>query len=65
MIKVLKKRFAELADQLEQVEATPQSKNSERFGTSEHVDYELLLNWEVKVGSLIVNACGEKSQHFT
>lgn len=65
MIKVLTKRFAELADQLEQVEATHQSKTNERFGTSEHVDYELLLNWKVKVGSLIANACGEKSQHFT
>lgn len=65
MIKVLTKRFAELADQLKQVEATHQRRHSERFGDSEHVDYELFLNWRSKAGSLIANACGKESEHFT
>lgn len=64
MIKVLKKRFAELASQLEKVESTRQSKHSEHFGQSQEVDPELLLNWCVKARSLISSACGKESEHY-
>ena len=64
MIKVLKKRFDELAAQLEQVAATKRSKHSEHSDNYEEVDPELLLNWCVKARSLIANACGKESEHF-
>lgn len=61
MIKVLTKRFAELADQLKQVESTRQSN---KYSDQEYVDDEQFLNWCVKSESLIVNACGKESSHF-
>lgn len=64
MIKVLKKRFAELASQLEKVESTRQSKHSEHFGQYQEVDPELFLNWCVKARSLISSACGKESEHY-
>lgn len=65
MIKVLKKRFAEIATQLEQLEATRQSKHSEYSGRYQEVDPELLLNWCVKARSLISSACGKESEHYS
>jgi len=64
VIKVLTKRFGELAAQLEQVEATHQSDNN-KFSNREHVNGEQFLNWCVKAESLIVSACGKESTHFT
>ncbi len=64
MIKILTKRFAELAVQLQQLEATRQAKHSEYSGRYEEVDPEQLLNWCVKARSLIVSACGKESEHF-
>lgn len=64
MIKVLNKRFAELASQLEQLEATLQSKHSEYSGRYQEVDPEFLLNWCVKARSLISSACGKDSEHY-
>lgn len=64
MIKVLKKRFAELASQLEKVETTRQLKHSQHFGQYQEVDPELLLNWCVKARSLISSACGKESEHY-
>ena len=64
MIKVLTKRFAELADQLKQVEATQWSKHDESLGHCQGVDYEQLLNWRVKARNLIASACGKGSEHF-
>jgi len=65
VIKVLTKRFAELADQLEQVEATRQSGHNKKIGNYEYVDYHLFFNWRVKASTLITNACGKESRHFT
>ncbi len=64
MVNVLKKRFAELAAQLEQVEATRRS-DSNQFSNGTYIDSELFLNWCVKVRSLIANSCGRESEHFT
>ena len=64
MIKILTKRFAELAIQLEQVEATRESKQSEYSGRYEEVNPELLLNWCVKARNLIATACGKEGEHF-
>lgn len=48
LIKVLKRRFEELANQRQQVEATLTSKQSSYTGQYQEVDPELLLNWCVK-----------------
>jgi len=65
MNNLLSKRFQELANQLEKVEATQKFVRSE-FESSPrpHVDNHLLLNWVVKTKSLLVKACGVESQHF-
>uniref|UniRef100_B8HQV7 DUF4145 domain-containing protein n=1 Tax=Cyanothece sp. (strain PCC 7425 / ATCC 29141) TaxID=395961 RepID=B8HQV7_CYAP4 len=34
------------------------------FGSGEHIDNDLFLNWKVKVRNLLSKACGEESQHF-
>lgn len=64
MIKVIRKRFAELEDQLSAVAGTMQVKLSEFSGRYEQVDAEQLLNWCVKTRSLIANACGKDSDHY-
>lgn len=64
MIKTLTKRFGELTIQLEQLEATRQSKHSQYTGAYEEVDSELLLNWCVKARSLLTTACGKDGEHF-
>lgn len=64
VIKVLEKRFAELADQLGELGATRQVKHSEMSGQNEVVDEELLLNWHVKARNLISSACGKESEHY-
>jgi len=64
MIKVIKKRFSELADQLTDVEKTMQAKYGEFSGRYEHVDPEKFLNWCVKARSLIANACGKELEHY-
>jgi hypothetical protein len=65
VIKVLTNRFAELAEQLKNVEATKERKRSEHTGEYEHVDPELLLNWCVKARSLLSGACGKDSEHYS
>lgn len=64
MIKLLKKRFEELAEQLTHVESTRQTKHSHHTGSYDHVNDELFLNWCVKTRNLLANACGLESQHF-
>lgn len=64
MIKVIKKRFSELEEQLSDVVGTMQIKHSEYSGRYEQVDDEKLLNWCVKARSLIANACGKNSDHY-
>jgi hypothetical protein len=63
-IKVLTKRFSELALQLEAIGETRQTKRSEYSGPYEEVDPELLLGWCVKTRSLIGSACGKDSEHL-
>jgi hypothetical protein len=65
MSNILKRRFKELEDQL-----TPhivfsigfQAVGAEQNQQSVAADF--LLNWSVKAKNLIVNSCGENSQHF-
>lgn len=64
MIKHLEKRFAELAEQIAQVESTKQRKQSEYTGQYDHIDDEMFLSWCVKARNLLSNACGIESQHF-
>ncbi len=65
MNKLLKKRFDELAEQAERVEATKQN-GSAVYGESirEHVDRDLLLTWTVKTQDTLSKVCGNESQHF-
>jgi hypothetical protein len=58
MTNILSRRFKELVEQANQVEATDGANGQG------HVDRELLLNWTVKVKNLISNTCGIDSQHF-
>lgn len=60
---VLGKRFAELASQLQAVEATKRSERSQ-YVSGDFVDSELLLNWTVKARNLISMACGTDSEHY-
>ncbi|RZO86382.1 MAG: DUF4145 domain-containing protein [Oceanococcus sp.] len=64
MIEVLKRRFSELATQLDELGATRQIKHSEYSGQYQEVSPELLLNWCVKARSLIASSCGKDSEHF-
>jgi hypothetical protein len=63
-IKVLTKRFAELNDQLVNIEATKSIKHGDRFGDSTNVDSELFLGWRVKAKNLIRSACGTDHDHL-
>jgi hypothetical protein len=63
-IKVLTKRFAELNDQLVDIEATKSIKHMDRFGESTNVDSELFLGWRVKAKNLIRSACGTDHDHL-
>jgi hypothetical protein len=63
-IKVLTKRFAELNDQLVEIEATKSVKHMDRFGDSTNVDSELFLGWRVKAKTLIRSACGTDHDHL-
>ncbi len=64
MTKVYEKRFTELETQITEIESTKQKKHSEYGNSYIEIDSNLLLNWEVKTKSLLLNACGENSQHF-
>jgi hypothetical protein len=65
MNKLLKKRFDELAEQAEKVEATKR-KSTPVYGESarDYVDSELLLTWTVKTQDTLSKVCGNESQHF-
>jgi hypothetical protein len=58
------RRFSELVDQLAAVEQSKHFETDFSGKSREYVDDQLLLNWRVKARSLLVNACGEASQHF-
>lgn len=63
-IKVLTKRFAELAVQLDPLGATKQTKYGEFTGAYEEVDPEFFLGWCVKARSLLCSACEKDGEHF-
>lgn len=58
-IKLFKKRFNELENQAEEVEASKTISEGLEF-----VDNELFWNWKVKIRNLLSKVCGEDSQHF-
>lgn len=68
MNKVFKKHFDELEAQTMQVEASitthPIETVSGEYINVEYINNDLLLNWKVKVKSLLSKVCGEQSQHF-
>ena len=59
-------RFAELASQLEAVEATKRYEDSPNFPGEriDRIDNNLFLNWKVKARHLISMACGTDSEHY-
>ncbi len=65
MITQYKKRFSELCDQLNAVEATKRNEY-DKYSNSNliRVDNNQLLNWKVKAKNLLQAACGVESQHF-
>ncbi len=66
MTKLFVKRFSELAEQLEAVDAAKRSSASPVTGAvSFYVDQNALLNWKVKAKTLLINTCGESSHHLT
>ncbi|MFO1205916.1 MAG: hypothetical protein U1E63_09370 [Burkholderiales bacterium] len=60
VVQVLKRRFGELAAQLDQLGKTLKSKHSEYSGDYQEVDPATLLGWCVKARSLLVSACGKR-----
>jgi hypothetical protein len=58
------RRFKELKNQAEMIEAQKQTRHSEYLGTGNYVDQTMLLNWQVKVRHLLSSVCGSASQHF-
>lgn len=65
MTKIFERRFSELESQVISIEATKQRRHSEYSGSYDHIDNNLILNWQVKVKNLLSNLCGEGSQHLT
>ncbi len=66
MTKLFKKRFSELAEQLEAVAAAKTSSANPVTGSASiYVDQNALLNWKVKAKTLLINTCGEPSHHLT
>jgi hypothetical protein len=57
------KRFAELASQLESVEATKRYEDSPDL-PGDRIDDDLFVNWKVKARHLISMACGTDSEHY-
>lgn len=64
-MKLFAQRFQELSDQLTQVQGTEAPKR--RLigdGSYQHIEDHLILNWAVKVRSLLLGACGKDSEHY-
>jgi hypothetical protein len=63
MSAIFARRFAELCEQAETIEA---SKRSERttFGEGVYIDQNGFLKWQIQVRHLIGTVCGKDSQHF-
>jgi hypothetical protein len=63
LIQKLSTRFDQLAEEINAIDATKQTKNGD-FGPYTIVDDERLLSWKVKAKSLLVSSCGNDSQHY-
>jgi hypothetical protein len=62
---LLKRRFEELTDQAKKLEASKRMEFDSYTNTrEERIDSNAVLNWKTKAKSLLVNVCGEDSQHF-
>lgn len=64
MNKIFKQRFNELEEQAIQVDASKKMRRDGTLGSGEYIEYDLLLNWRVKVKNLLSKVCGQESQHF-
>ncbi len=64
MTQLLRKRFAELESQAEQIADTRSTSRGINSSTDENVDRELFLAWRVKVKNLLTSACGSDSEHY-
>ena len=64
MTQLLRKRFAELESQAEQIAGTRSTSRGINSSTDENVDGELFLAWRVKVKNLLTSACGSDSEHY-
>ena len=66
MSRLYKRRFAELADQLEKLQASKELYKGRRGRVGGYtVDGTDLLEWKVKVRSLLVSVCGPDSVHLS
>ena len=63
MIQKLSSRFDQLAEEMNAVDATKQTRSG-HYGPYTSVDDEPLLAWKVKVKNLLVASCGNDSQHY-
>jgi hypothetical protein len=59
----LAKRFGELLEQLQAVEATKQYKSDSSW-SGDYVDDNAYTAWKLKARNLLAKACGETSEHF-
>jgi hypothetical protein len=65
MENILKRRFQELMDQAEKVEASKHTVYDAYTSSNKiTIDSNVNLNWKVKAKALLVSACGSESQHF-
>lgn len=62
-ILLLARRFEELAQQMEAVEATKVYDDAVHF-PGDRIDKERFLGWKVKARNLISTACGKESEHY-
>jgi hypothetical protein len=60
---ILARRFSELTEQLQAVEATKKHVRND-YSNGDYVDDELLLNWRVKARNLLSKSCGIESEHY-
>lgn len=59
----LAKRFGELLEQLQAIEATKQYKSDSSW-SGDYVDDNAYTAWKLKARNLLAKACGETSEHF-
>jgi hypothetical protein len=62
--KLLTNRFNDLASDAERIEATKYDLNIDGDYPDYYIDYEIFLNWKVKVQDLLSKVCGVESYYF-